>query len=71
MLQNGSRGAEVTTLQEMLAAAGFDPGVVDGVFGPNTEAALRLWQEDQGLEVTGAYDPATAETAGTNTTEPP
>ena len=40
-------------IQEGLAAAGFDPGGVDGRFGPGTRAALRDWQRKQGVAATG------------------
>jgi len=32
---------------------------IDGEFGPNTEAAVKAFQADQGLPVTGQVDPAT------------
>ncbi|MDX1690205.1 MAG: peptidoglycan-binding domain-containing protein [Acidimicrobiia bacterium] len=59
MLRNGSRGDEVTELQEALAEAGHDPGPVDGVFGPKTEAAVRAFQEAKGLQVDGIVGPNT------------
>ena len=40
-------------IQEGLAAAGFDPGGTDGVFGPGTRAALRAWQAAQGFAEMG------------------
>ena len=40
-------------IQGGLAAAGFDPGVADGQFGPGTRAALRAWQKAQGAAATG------------------
>jgi hypothetical protein len=40
-------------LQRGLAAAGFDPGGVDGVIGPGTEAAIAGYQRSAGLTVTG------------------
>ena len=52
-LQNGSRGDDVTDLQEMLEAAGFSPGTIDGIFGPKTEAALRDYQAANDLVVDG------------------
>jgi peptidoglycan hydrolase-like protein with peptidoglycan-binding domain len=59
-LKPGDGGAAVKTLQRRLAAAGFDPGGVDGKFGPRTEAALRAYQKKAGLEVTGRADLETA-----------
>ena len=39
LVKQGSRGADVSKLQRELKAAGFDPGPVDGIFGPRTEKA--------------------------------
>jgi len=52
-LRYGDTGDEVVTLQELLHARGFDPGPVDGIFGPLTEAAVRTAQRHFGLEVDG------------------
>ncbi|WP_051386864.1 peptidoglycan-binding domain-containing protein [Bradyrhizobium sp. ARR65] len=51
----------VAQIQESLAEKGFDPGQVDGEFGPNTQAAVLAFQEAQGLVVDGAVGPETAE----------
>jgi hypothetical protein len=45
--------------QELLKAAGFDPGPIDGVLGPLTRAALRRYQVSQGLPATEVLDEAT------------
>jgi TonB family protein len=50
---------EVRQAQERLRAAGFNPGPVDGSPGPQTTEALRQYQRQQGLTVTGRFDPAT------------
>ena len=42
------------TLQAGLNARGFEAGTADGVLGDNTEAAIRAYQQAQGLPVTGA-----------------
>ena len=47
-------------IQEGLEAAGFDPGGVDGLFGPRTRAAIRAWQSAQGSRATGYLDEASA-----------
>jgi peptidoglycan hydrolase-like protein with peptidoglycan-binding domain len=59
MLRNGSSGDDVKKLQRRLAAAGFDPGTVDGIFGPKTEAALKAFQEGAGIAADGIAGPAT------------
>jgi hypothetical protein len=55
----GSKGSRVAQAQRALEAAGFDPGPLDGVLGPRTEAALRRFQEAQGLPVSGELDRVT------------
>jgi len=40
-------------LQARLTRAGYDTQGADGVIGPNTEAAIRAYQQDRGLPVTG------------------
>lgn len=52
-LRNGSRGSAVTALQEMLNGLGFESGKADGIFGPKTEAAVKRFQEANGLTVDG------------------
>ena len=44
---------DVTAAQQRLKDRGYYTGPVDGVIGPNTEAALRRYQRDQRLRVTG------------------
>jgi N-acetylmuramoyl-L-alanine amidase len=43
----------VSGAQARLRNLGYRPGAIDGVLGSKTRAALRLYQEDHGLEVTG------------------
>ncbi|MFT4241306.1 MAG: peptidoglycan-binding domain-containing protein [Acidovorax sp.] len=45
--------------QERLNALGYDVGTPDGALGPRTAKALRAFQGDQGLPVTGRLDTAT------------
>lgn len=47
-------------LQILLREAGHSPGKIDGVTGRNTEKAIRAFQTDQGLEVTGTVNANTA-----------
>jgi len=52
-LAEGDEGADVTALQQALAAAGYDPGDADGDFGSGTADALADWQADHDLDETG------------------
>lgn len=52
-LANGSRGNHVMTVQDILNQAGYDAGAVDGIFGRNTEQALRRFQRDRWLTENG------------------
>ncbi|MGH3824925.1 MAG: N-acetylmuramoyl-L-alanine amidase [Pseudonocardiaceae bacterium] len=53
------RGDDVCTLQERLLELGYDADRADGIFGVQTEAALRSFQRDYGLLVDGVCGPAT------------
>jgi TonB family protein len=55
---------EARQVQERLRSAGYNPGAVDGVPGPQTVAALRQYQTAQGLPVTGLLDEATRQALG-------
>jgi len=52
-LRRGDTGAAVAELQRLLQERGFNPGPVDGVFGPLTEGAVRRAQRHHGLVVDG------------------
>ncbi|SHE63154.1 N-acetylmuramoyl-L-alanine amidase [Streptoalloteichus hindustanus] len=52
-------GDDVFALQERLLELGYDAGRPDGVFGKQTELALRSFQRDYGLGVDGMCGPAT------------
>jgi peptidoglycan hydrolase-like protein with peptidoglycan-binding domain len=43
----------VVYIQSGLVALDYDSGPVDGIAGPRTRAAVRDFQRDQGLAVTG------------------
>lgn len=49
----------VAELQRRLAALGYQPGPADGAMGRRTVDALRKFQGDQKLPVTGKIDPST------------
>ena len=52
VVQLGNLGQQVERLQEALSRLGYDVDV-DGYFGYGTEAAVRQFQRDRGLPVTG------------------
>lgn len=61
-IQNGSRGTGVRLLQSILRESAnpqWDPGKVDGIFGPLTEAAVKNFQTDLALKVDGIVGPVT------------
>ena len=57
-------GPLVRKLQAKLAALGFDPGVLDGEFGPHTQAAVVAFQLANGLTPDGEVGPMTAAALG-------
>jgi len=58
-LRNGSRGVQVTRLQQRLAALHYDVGSVDGVFGNDTLHAVYAFQKVQRIGVDGVVGPGT------------
>ena len=52
---------QIEGVQMALTALGYDLGTPDGVAGPATEAAIRAYQGEQSLPVTGQIDPALIE----------
>ena len=54
----------VLALQQALIAKGFDPGEPDGVWGSQTAAAVRAFQESAGLFVDGVVGANTAAALG-------
>lgn len=53
-IAKGSRGDDVRNLQKMLCVIGY-PIEEDGIFGDETEGALRAFQENAGITVDGIY----------------
>jgi hypothetical protein len=52
---------EVTAdLQRVLTSAGYDPGPIDGTYGPQTVAAVVAFQQANDLTADGVVGPATA-----------
>ena len=63
-LKAGSNGAQVKELQRALAQLGYKPGTVDGIFGPNTEAAVMRFQTAAKLGADGVVGPVTLAALG-------
>ena len=49
LLQRGQTNADVKTLQAALLAHGYNPGPIDGEFGPRTQAAVGALQRHLGF----------------------
>ncbi len=63
-LAEGAGGPQVVALQQALAAAGFQPGEIDGEYGPQTASAVSSLQSLRGLAVTGIADAGTLRSLG-------
>jgi len=58
LVRRGDQAHPVPSLQYLLRANGRSV-TVDGIFGPNTEAAVRAFQQSKGLAVDGIVGPNT------------
>lgn len=58
-LQEESKGQDVAKLQRQLKKLGFNPGTIDGDFGPATRAAVIAFQKSRGLLADGIAGPRT------------
>lgn len=58
-MQEGATGEPVKKLQKRLKELGFNPGKIDGKFGPGTEAAVIAFQKSEGLLASGIVDAKT------------
>ncbi|MCG8381485.1 MAG: peptidoglycan-binding protein [Gammaproteobacteria bacterium] len=67
-LKLGNQGPKVKRLQQELKIHGFNPGAIDGDFGPATEAALLNFQHSQGLIADGIAGPRTFKALGLSET---
>jgi hypothetical protein len=68
MLRRGSTGEDVRRLQIRLNDFGNYGLVIDGIFGPLTENAVRDFQSRAGIRVDGIAGPETLARIGLNTT---
>ncbi|HEY9643825.1 MAG TPA: peptidoglycan-binding domain-containing protein, partial [Coleofasciculaceae cyanobacterium] len=59
ILKVGMRGSAVSGLQERLKAIGIFNGAIDGIFGTETEEAVKTAQRNFGLDPDGIVGPAT------------
>ena len=57
-------GLQIREIQRALDQAGFNPGDIDGVFGPHTAAAVAAFQLSKGLLPDGEVGPQTAAALG-------
>ena len=62
--QRGSSGGTVKEIQTKLKNWGYYSGAIDGVYGSRTEAAVRHFQEKNGLSVDGKAGPKTLAALG-------
>lgn len=53
LLGTGSSGPVVQAVQQSLKFLGFDPGPIDGIFGPRTRDAVMSFQQASGIAVDG------------------
>jgi len=63
----GSRGQEVKTIQEKLKRWGYYNGSVDGIYGSQTVAAVKRFQQKNGLTVDGIAGTQTLKSMGITT----
>jgi peptidoglycan L-alanyl-D-glutamate endopeptidase CwlK len=69
ILVEGNKGERVKALQQTLKNKGFDPGDIDGNFGPATEAAVISFQKSEGLLADGKAGPNTLSELGLDVLE--
>jgi hypothetical protein len=63
-----ARPERVRELQEALTKAGYDPGPIDGKFGPRTKAALRKYVAVPPPQVPSPADKAISQFRSSNET---
>lgn len=68
VLRTGSKGPQVKELQTLLKEKGYSIST-DGIYGPRTENAVRLFQQKSGLNVDGITGRRTLQALGKTVTE--
>jgi hypothetical protein len=63
-LRSGDSGPGVEALQQALAKLGYDPGAVDGDFGPSTQAAVVAFQTAEDISADGVVGQETLNALG-------
>lgn len=58
-LRYGSKGQDVTALQQQLKSLGYLDATPDGIYGDKTQAAVTAYQRANGIEADGIYGPKT------------
>jgi len=51
--QSAYADSRVRAIQQKLSELGYQPGIADGIWGKNTEAALNLYLSSKGLTFDG------------------
>ncbi|MET3505208.1 peptidoglycan recognition protein family protein [Halalkalibacter oceani] len=59
LFSKGDKGPEVKAIQQRLKELGFSPGPIDGMYGPQTAAAVIHFQQQAGIAVDGITGPET------------
>jgi len=52
-----AEGGTILRVQQVLAELGYAPGIIDGAWGANTADAVRAFQRDRNMAVTGTITP--------------
>ena len=69
-LRRGSIGTAVEYLQQKLYSKLYNTGAIDGIFGTNTENAVREFQQENGLVADGIVGPLTWRAIQSDTSRP-
>lgn len=54
---NAAENGTILRVQQVLAELGYAPGAIDGAWGENTAEAVRAFQRDRNMAVTGTITP--------------